>query len=690
MTAFRQVVTKLQESQRDEALIGLEFVLRLDPTFAPAINLQQQLASGAAEIDLSEVISQLQAPTTETINSLLVEAVEDFNNREFMSANQKVEKVLLDLPGHQEARQLLSQIQEALKVETQVDQFLTQSREALARGDAQEAANFVMMAQALDPHHKGIAATLAEIDRSGGMSHSQAEIIADSASPPVSFETIDDNPPDFTAPADRGALFGGDEPEVAASPTLAEVETATKTPAPDFAPEKPAATGSPSFEATGGDVSDLFQADPVSTDQVRPVSITDAIDTESALRNLLAKGDAAATAENHAAAIDAWSKIFLIDHSHEEAARRIEQARHAKNEIDRRLEHMVFDARDAYLSGEVEKATSLIDEVLSVSPNNVEATILKEHLDSGQPPGPEPMTAAPDSEMPDLEEDLFQEEFPEPSEPEAPADSFAPGDAAPLPTPAPATLTRSRPPWLVAGVVAGGLLVILLGVWIGGKVFSSGGTEDQATLVNELLLEAQSLYEQHKIQEAVHLLEEFPTDDIFQKRIDRRLEKYRQAMAPPTPTPVPETFIRAEEFLVQGRWVDAYVQVMAGLDRHPRDGGLNDLREKILEVEPQAAGLHAAFASRNYPAAVSIARDLLESYPDQQDLGELYDRSLFDAALAELRAYNLTGADTYLSELATRQPEDGEVQRVLAFIASYKTRPVDLKLKVFIRNIPER
>ena len=35
MTAFRQVVTKLQESQRDEALIGLEFVLRLDPTWIP-------------------------------------------------------------------------------------------------------------------------------------------------------------------------------------------------------------------------------------------------------------------------------------------------------------------------------------------------------------------------------------------------------------------------------------------------------------------------------------------------------------------------------------------------------------------------------------------------------------------------------------------------------------------------------
>ncbi len=161
MTAFRQVVGKLQEGSREEALIGLEFVLRLDPAYAPARNLHEQLSSGAAEIDLNEVVSQLQAPTTDAINSLLVEAVEDFNNRDFAAAQQKVDQVLLDLPGHQEARQLLREIEGATKGDTQVRNFLDQAQDALHKGDSQEAANFVMMAQALDPHHRDIAATLA-------------------------------------------------------------------------------------------------------------------------------------------------------------------------------------------------------------------------------------------------------------------------------------------------------------------------------------------------------------------------------------------------------------------------------------------------------------------------------------------------------------------------------------------------
>ena len=83
MTAFRQVVGKLQDGHREEALIGLEFVLRLDPAYAPAKNLHQQISSGIAEIDLDEVMLQLQAPTTDVINELLVEAVEDFNNQDF-------------------------------------------------------------------------------------------------------------------------------------------------------------------------------------------------------------------------------------------------------------------------------------------------------------------------------------------------------------------------------------------------------------------------------------------------------------------------------------------------------------------------------------------------------------------------------------------------------------------------------
>ena len=115
--------------------------------------------------------------------------MESFNQRNFLEAKERVEGVLIELPGHQEARQLLGQIDDALKVENQVGQFLAQAHEALDQGDAQEAANFVMMAQALDPHHSGIAPTLQEIYDRGGLP--EQEPAAPEGAETVAFETSD-------------------------------------------------------------------------------------------------------------------------------------------------------------------------------------------------------------------------------------------------------------------------------------------------------------------------------------------------------------------------------------------------------------------------------------------------------------------------------------------------------------------
>jgi hypothetical protein len=67
-----------------------------------------------------------------------------------------------------------------------------------------------------------------------------------------------------------------------------------------------------------------------------------------------------------------------------------------------------------------------------------------------------------------------------------------------------------------------------------------------------------------------------------------------------------------------------------------------------------------------------------------------FDRELFNASMGELRAFNLAGGEGYLAELAVRQPNDQEVQRILQFINTYKGRPVDMQLKIFVGNLANR
>ncbi len=693
ITAFRQVVTKLQDGRREEALIGLEFVLRLDPSFAPAINLNQQLASGSAEVDLSNIIAQLKAPTTETIDALVVEAVEDFNNRNFESAKARVEQVLLDLPGHREARQLLGEIQEALKAEAQVSQYLAQARQALDQNDPQEAANFVMMAQALDPHHEGIAATLTEINQKSGPSRSETEPAAPvAASGAVEFDSFDDNPPSFGEATSEEGLFAG-EPEVPRQvpPPREPPHRPAQAPASQTAPERvveftptaPASTGDQ------GDVSDLFEAGSAAVPLPEPTTgKPTAAEGEQMIKDLLARGEAAAAVDDYAAAIDAWSRIFLIDHAHEEAGSRVEHLRHAMEERLRRIEPMLDDARAAHFNGDAAAATSLLEQVLALDPKHVNATRLKERIETGQ--APDEGTPAVDSAMPDLEEELFSDEVVAPKEaPHRGTEEAVAASLGEVPALEPLPGRRGLP-WRLIGFGAFGLLVVVLGLWAGSKLLSSPEPEDQTMAVNQLLHDADSLVQQNKVEEAIHLLEEFPVEDAQKSRIEAALAKYRQALAPPTPTPIPESLPKAEELLTAGQWMAAYHEVMRGLRRHPTDSGLEALRQQILAVEADAAPLYSAESSGNFSAAVSIAKDLVALYPGQADVAAVYERCLFNAAMGELRAYNLTAAESYLTALQTRQPGDQEVQRILDFIASYKVRPVDMQLEIFIRSIEER
>jgi tetratricopeptide (TPR) repeat protein len=727
MTAFKQVVGKLQQGNREEALIGLEFVLRLDPAYAPALNLRQQLSSGDGEIVLSEIVSQLQAPTTDTINSLLVEAVEDFNSRDFEGARSKVEQVLLDLPGHEEARNLLGQIEAAAKGESQVGQFLAQARETLARGDSGEAANFVMMAQALDPHHRDIAATIAEIEKSGDVSQSQAPLAPTTeAEEEISFAPTDGAAPDFSATTEDAELFStapaeeapvdavgepppshpepaigveevpatdlsaGDPESAIGVEELPATDVSAGDPEPAIGVEEAPVTdlsasdpepvsGEPYYEDAAGNVADLFDSGPAAP--ADPEVEVDPDDAHAVIRDLLTRGGTAAAADDYSAAIDAWSRIFLIDPNHREAKDRIEHIRHAKEDLEKRIEPMLTDAEASFVSGDHELARNFVDRVLALYPNNVDATRLKEAIGGGAQPSAEVGAA---SEMPDL----FSDEF-------AAAAEFGTGVHEAMEslddewqTPIKAKRRLSWQLWAAIGGI--GLLIVAGTLWLAGVFVPEDVGEGRFEVVQQVLAEAEEMYNQKRVEEAIIHLEQNSATDDFQPRIDRRLEKYRKAVATPVATPIPEGLSISRELLADGRWMAAFERVMAELEAHPNDPGLDALRREILDTEPEAANLHGALAAGDRRAALSIAKDLLDERPDDPEVAAFYDRELFNAALAELRAFNLTGAEGYLTELTARQGDDEEARRILQFANTYKGRPVDIQLKIFVGNLTDR
>ena len=741
MTAFKQVLTNLQSGQREEAMIGLEFVLRLDPSFAPANSLKRQLAASSNEIDLGDVIAQLQAPTTDAINGLLIEAVDDFNSREFLGAKEKVEKVLIDLPGHQEARELRDQINKALKIEGQVGQFLIQAREALAAGDPQEAANFVMMAQALDPHHTGIASTLKEIDETGGLALSQEAAGESSpttgeatapptrpAAPPGTESIVDPGAqaPAQSAPPTRAA----DQPDPAGEQDAFAVEFDVQDPFADLIDSKPETT--PEFGAGAGDdvsfppmddTADLFATpNPTSGAGASAAGFTDADislpDGEvgedsiaSVIQNLIEQGQAALDGGDQPLAISVWSRVFLIKPTHPEAGLLIEKAKKALAETETRVEDLLTTARDAFDEGEHDAARLLINKALARRPNHIAVHILKEELDREQgvvaaapvPTAP-PATTPAAPELPELDDALFGDPVDDSPAPVAAAVAAEddPEDAlffhededlqefVDFKELSLVDRLRSKLPVRTAAIAAVALVVVLAGVWLGGKFLVPEPEVDDSAAVSEVLVEADRLFKEHKVEEALHLLREFPSAGLSQQRIEMRIAKYEESLAPPTPTPVPEHATRAQSLLDQGLWWAAYSTAVEGLAIQPDDLGLQETRQLVVETEPEATVLDHALKTRNYRTAVSITEDLLVRYPGQGDLLMVLERCLFNAALAESRAYNLTGAENHLSRLLELKPEDEEAIRFLEFVQKYKVVAADMRLEIFIRSIKER
>ncbi|HHQ47570.1 MAG TPA: hypothetical protein ENK19_01635, partial [Acidobacteria bacterium] len=433
LTTFKQAIQKLHAGAREESMIALEFVLRLDPQFGPARQLHEQLTSGAEEVDLSSIVGQLQESSDIKVDQLLVDAVDDYNERRFHQAREKVQQVLKELPGHKEARDLLAQIEESLKTEAQVGQYLVQAREALDRGEAEESANFVMMAQALDPHHPGISPILADLEAAGAFLRQEPvqEPVQEPAQPeeppeqaPVMFETTDlgSSPPVDWEAAEPAAPPAQGFDDLLGEPSSANTDWSFEEPSPP-SPESDGGepAGEPDFgmaepEALpgGSGVDDLFDASDDSF--FEPMAAASPQQPESQFQDQLIAGRNAFEAGDYRTAIDRWSRIFLSDPENPEARRLIEDARRQKEEHDRQVEELLDQAEEALTSGRSDDARQLLAQVSHLDPGNIHALELVATMGEG-PPQPAPEAAGTPEEsivnaLDDLDIDLFDEAAP--------------------------------------------------------------------------------------------------------------------------------------------------------------------------------------------------------------------------------------------------------------------------------------
>jgi tetratricopeptide (TPR) repeat protein len=429
LSTFRHTLNLYQQGKTDDCLIGCDFILKMDPRFAPARKLMDKAKNPAAAINVAELEAVVTATPTrqERVaavdpDRLLVRAVESFNARDFDAAIGAAEQVLAVLPGNRDALEILDKAAGKKAAQPLFDASRQRALAALESNRQDDARRELDRMRGLDPDHPAVALLARKL---GG-----APPPAAPAGPPlrapvdssdeINFDLSAPEPPPLSLAGgetrepeirfDDGATVslnlgappppGGPAPSGLDSLSLdslsleAPATPATPPPPPKFdgdatnpgakvsPPPPPPPRGSPAdlWSASAAAGPDLEPEPPARTAPPPPPSAAsipppaapeedDAKDNEREIEALLRQGDEVARRGDRQQAIEIWSRIFLIDINNTEAVNRIEKVRQEMAEGNRTISECLKAGREKFEAGDHPGARELFLQVLAVDEN---------------------------------------------------------------------------------------------------------------------------------------------------------------------------------------------------------------------------------------------------------------------------------------------------------------------------------
>ncbi|QQR74904.1 MAG: hypothetical protein IPJ17_04780 [Holophagales bacterium] len=652
---FRQTLDLAGKGSLKEALLGCDFVLRLDPDFAPARQLADRLATATGPVDVSSFLApapaerewgaedDLDLPELPLLPEFGMDAAELksqltslVGQRRFDDALRLAESEALAVQGDPELRRLAEQAQSGAEAEPYIRPFLDSARRAAIGGRAEEAEGFLRKVAALDPTHP-------EIEEIRRLARPAAGAVA--GAPGV-------EPGAFSL----GGLALDDEP---------------------FGPG--------SRDAGGG--------------------------SDRRIDELMHEGQAAFDRGEYQVAIDAWSRIFLIDIDHREAAQQIEVARRLKAEREREAEEVFHDAAARFEAGDRAGARAGFERVLELAPSYFAA---REYLDRlgavtaaelgpavGSPP-PAPSRPAPGGEEePRGRAELKQEVF-VPPDPGEEMKRAAPVGSRVAVTARRGASSGSRMFVLVGGAV---LVAVLVGAWFlwtsRERLFpNSTPTPTPVAAVVDPIARARALHAEGKTTLAIAQLRRLPPDSPVQAEARTLISQWESAedgKKPPGDGPAPEILAKRDGLVSAARAAFAEGENVRAVMLFDQASAL-----AALEAEPAALAVQA----RERAAPLAAEMDLFrrgewefmlnnlwrkrEADPRNRDVQRLMVDAYYNLGVRDLQRGDANAAAEKFREALNIDARDREIQRLALFTKSYQERGEDLLFRIFVKYLPAR
>ncbi|HEX2254049.1 MAG TPA: hypothetical protein VHQ65_12335 [Thermoanaerobaculia bacterium] len=507
-------------------------------------------------------------------------------------------------------------------------------------------------------------------------------------------------------------------------------------------PEAPPAAGPPgewTGESAGGALPELEPLDDLESDAdpfgagLGPsagLGAPGGDEGDRRIAELLAEGQAAFDRGDPQGAIDVWSRIFLIDLDHEEASRRIDRARRVKSEQERELEEDFHRAAAAYEAGRLDDARHGFETILAAQPAHAGAREMLDHLEAGEPP---PVTAPRSGDLASdtlegsalaggalaggalagganetgrREELELREEILVPPEPGERQGAVADEPEGARRRRVAVRERRTNRTFVLVGTLV--LLVVAAAAWLlyqnRERLFPNAAEEPVQEQAEDPIARATRLHESGRTALAVNQLRRLPPSHPQYGEAQALITQW-QAARQPEEVAVPEPAESAEERAARRSELLAAATAAA-------DEGRYLLASEHLEEAAQLAPFEAAeeteLAARVEEGLEPVARpiDLLEqgeyqfalrelwrmreADPTHADVTRLLVRAYYNLGIRELQRGDAATAAQNLEEAAALDPGDEEVARHLRFARTYAERDKDLLYRIYVKYLPPR
>jgi len=334
LSTFEQALDLTDKGSRKEALLGCDFVLRLDPLFEPARVLHKRLRADESEIPTTDLRAALAGTPGEDLGlEAIEEAAADLEPGPDMSP---------PLAGASEAEAADFEPPAAAEPEPTTD-------------DAADAPSFAERIEAeLDASFGPRQVADPPLDDSASKSAAEPEAASDALM--VEDQAVDPEP----------RAENAEEEAYIETPTYADAPEPVDAgfDAPTFDEVPPDRSGFNDMLADDSPLGPPAQLDP---------------ESERRIQELLDQGQQAFEQKEFQSAIDSWSRVFLIDIDHQEANQRIEDARRLAAEAERQVEEVFHEAMSRLDEGDLEASRLALQRVLNATEPSGRGRVSRSH-----------------------------------------------------------------------------------------------------------------------------------------------------------------------------------------------------------------------------------------------------------------------------------------------------------------------